>query len=134
MNCFRVHEESGQVMVITLLILGFLALSFVLIGAATLGDEILVNLTLENKAYSVAAATGCMEQAMDRLGRNASYAGNETLNVASSTCMIRPVIVGSGTWTLETWAQTSNQYTRYRAILTSRAPITIDSWAEVGGF
>ena len=134
MRHLRVHLESGQVMVISLVVLGFLALSFVLIGAVSLSDEILVNLALENKALSTAAAGGCMEQAMDRLGRNAAYAGNESLSVASSTCMIRPIIAGSGIWTLETWGQNSNQYTRYRVILTSRAPILISSWTEIAGF
>jgi hypothetical protein len=121
-------------MVISMLVLGFLTLSFILIGAASLGNELQVNLVLENKVLSAAAATGCMEQAIDRLGRNAAYAGNETLTVASSTCMVRPVIIGGGIWTLETWAQNLNQYTRYRAVLTSRSPVIIGSWTEVAGF
>ena len=131
---FRSHVASGQAIIISLLILGFLTLSFVLIGASSLGDEMRVNVVLENEALSAAAATGCMEQAMDRLGLDATYVGNETLSVASSTCAVRPMIIGSGNWTLETWAQSNDQYTRYRVILTSRAPVTISSWTEIVGF
>lgn len=121
-------------MIISLLILGFLTLSFVLIGNTSLNDEAQANLALENKAMSAAAATGCVEQALDRLGLSASYAGSETLTIASSTCSVRPVIVGGGTWTLETWSQYADQYTRYRVVLTSRAPIAIQSWTEIAAF
>jgi hypothetical protein len=116
------------------MILGFITLGFILIGFASLSSELQVSTVLENKERSASAATACMEQAMDRLGRNASYAGNETLIVASSTCMVRPVTSGSGTWTLESWAQIEDQYTRYRVILTSRAPVAISSWNEIAEF
>ncbi len=134
MKAFYSHKASGQALLISLLVLGFLTLSFLLVGTLSLSDEEQVNLVLENKALSTAAATSCMEQAMDRLGLSSSYAGSETLSVTSSTCAVRPVIVGSGIWTLETWAQVSNQYTRYQVILSSRSPITIRSWTEVAGF
>ncbi|MCR4256755.1 MAG: hypothetical protein NUW08_03555, partial [Candidatus Uhrbacteria bacterium] len=81
----RLHAASGQTLIVSLMILGFLALGFILIGFASISSELQVATVLENKERSVAAATACMEQAMDRLGRNASYAGSETLIVASST-------------------------------------------------
>lgn len=130
----RVHTASGQVLIVSLLVLGFLTLSFILIGTISLGDNAQVSVVMENKALADAAAAGCMEQAMDRLGLNISYAGNETLTVASSTCAVRPVIVGVGTWTIETWAHVGDQYTRYRTILTSRTPITINTWTEIAAF
>lgn len=130
----RIHLASGQALIISLLVLGFLTLSFVLVSAVSLSNESQANFVLENKELSAAAATGCMEQAMNRLGLDVSYAGNETLTVASSTCTVRPVIVGAGNWTLETWARNGDQYARYRAVLTGRAPVIIGSWAEIAAF
>lgn len=130
----RLHSASGQVMIISMMVLGFLTLNFILIGFTSLRDESFASLAIENKALSESTAAGCMEQAMERLGQNASYAGNETLSVASSTCAVRPIILDTGTWTIETWAQEGDQYTRYRAVLTSRAPIIISSWTEVATF
>lgn len=121
-------------MVISMLVLGAMTLSFILIGNMSLGQSAQVNAVLENKALSSAAATACAEQAMDRLGRNAAYAGNENLNVASSTCYVRPVIIGVGTWTLETAATSSEQHTYYRIRLSAIAPPVISSWTELAGF
>ncbi len=134
MRVFPVHAASGQTLVITMLVLGFLTLTFTLIGFSSVSNESRINLVFEHKASSAAAAVGCMEQAMNRLGMNVTYPGNETLAVASSTCTVRPVMFGNGTWTLETWAQSGDQYTRYRTILTNRTPISISSWTEVADF
>lgn len=128
------HTAPGQTLVISLLVLSFLTVSFVVIGISSLIEDSQANTALYNKTLAGAAATGCMERAMDKLGQDSSYAGNESLSVASSTCTIRPVIVGGGNWTLETWSQVQDQYARERAILTSRSPITISSWTEIAGF
>ncbi len=128
------HTAPGQTMVISLLVLGFLVVTFVAIGISSLVEDEQATTALYNKTLAASAATGCMEQAMDKLGRDATYAGNETLVVASSTCRIRPVIVGSGIWTIETTSTVSNQYAKYRAILSSQNPIHITSWTEITGF
>lgn len=130
----RLHYASGQVLIISLLVLGFLTLGFVLIGSSSIGESAKANVVLEQKVTSAAAATGCVEQALNRLGGNALYGGNETLTVASSTCRVQPIVNQSGIYTLGAMATSSNQVTRYRVTLTSRAPITISSWSEVAGF
>ncbi len=129
-----ITTAPGQALLLTVLILGFAALNFVLIGLATATQSGASATAFEQKATASAAATGCVEQAMERLGLSSSYAGNETLTVGTNSCTIRPIIVGSGTWTIETSAQVGNQITRYRTILTSRAPVNISSWTEIAGF
>ncbi len=120
-------------MLLSLLALGFLALGFAMIGNASLIRASQSAVVYENKALASAAATACMEQAIDRLALSSGYAGNETLTVGTQTCTVRPVIAG-GTWTIETSAQVGNQRTRYRTILSSRAPVVITSWVEVASF
>lgn len=134
MSSSRLHLASGQVLIISLLVLGFLTLGFLLIGSTSLNQTAQTNSVLENKELSAAAATGCMEQVLNRLGGDATYVGNETLTVASTTCRIQPVVNNSGIYTLGTMATSSDQVTRYRTTLTSRAPITISNWTEVSAF
>lgn len=121
-------------MLISVMVLGFLTAGFVILGMATTSQSSQSATVTENKLMASAAATACMEQAIDRLGLNAGYAGNETLTVGAQSCTVRPIITGGGTWTIETSAQTGATYARYRVILTSRAPVIISSWTEIAGF
>lgn len=128
------HTAPGQTLVISLLVLGFLAVTFVAIGISSIVEDLQADAALYNKVLAGSAATGCMEHAMDSLGRNAAYAGNETLTIASSTCAIQPIESSTSTWTIKTSSQVGDQYARYLAILSSLSPVTISSWTEVAGF
>ncbi|MEK7116302.1 MAG: hypothetical protein AAB879_02825 [Patescibacteria group bacterium] len=121
------------------LLISVLVLSTVLLGIGLLSVTMLVTssqsmITLANKRIAAAAATACMESAINRLGRNGSYVGNETLTVASTTCSIRPIVVSSTPIVIEVWASVANQFARERAILSNRSPIVISSWIEVPQF
>ncbi len=128
------HKAPGQVMLISIMILGFLTLSAIVVGIAAISRESQSTLAIENKALASAAATACAEQAMDRLGRDELYAGNEVLEVADLECEIRPILFNAGTWTIETYAEVGQQIARFRLILSNRAPVEILSWAEVATF
>ncbi len=130
----RPHVAGGQAMLLTLVVLGFLTSTLVLTGANSLIQHAEVANIMENKAFASAAAMGCMEHALDQLGLNGSYAGNESLSVASTTCSIQPVVSGASSWTLDTWARSNDQYARYRVILSSRLPLVISSWKEMVSF
>ncbi len=125
---------QGQVMLISVMVLGFLTLGFVVLGIATASQTSQSATVIENKSMASAAAAACVEQAINRLGINAGYAGNEVLTAGAQTCIIRPIIALGGTWTIEASAQVGDQYARSRVILTSRAPVVIGSWNEVAGF
>ena len=128
------HVASGQALITSILVLGFLTLGFSLVSMTAISEEFQTNEAFTNKAFANAAARGCMEQAMYRLGANSSYTGNETLSVGTASCTVRPITVSGGTYTLETWAQVGDQYTRYRVLLSNRIPITISSWDEIASF
>lgn len=121
-------------MIVALLILMSILLGFAFIGATSLRNEREGVLTFMHERRAQSSSSACMETAIDRLGRDAEYTGNEVLDLGNGvTCTIRPIIE-SGTWTIETEAQISNAIVRYRAVLTSRNPVVIDTWTEVGSF
>jgi hypothetical protein len=126
--------KRGNVMIVTLLILLTIMLGFAFIGSVSLRNEsegVLMSLE-ERQAQS--AASACMETAIDRLGRDENYAGDESIDLGGGiTCTIRPVIAGA-TWTIESEAQVSDAIARYRVVLTSRIPVEIDTWSEIDSF
>jgi hypothetical protein len=121
-------------MIVALFILLAIMLGFSLIGALSLRNErggVLVS-TQEKRTQQ--AASACMEAAIDRLGRDADYGGDELVDLGDGlTCEIRP-IVGGGPWTVEAESQVGDAIARYRAVLTSRCPVEIDSWSELDEF
>jgi hypothetical protein len=130
----RLHTAAGQTALIAILILGFLTLGFIVIGLTSVVSETQIGSVLQNKGLAITAANACIDHAMDSLGRDNSYAGNESLQVASSTCTIRPIIMATSTWTIETYSQVVDQYARYRTILSSLTPVTVSSTSEIASF
>ncbi|MDF1497348.1 MAG: hypothetical protein P1P90_04795 [Patescibacteria group bacterium] len=128
------HKAPGQVMITSILILGFLTLTAVTIGITAIARETQSTLAIENKALASAAATACAEQAIDRLGRDETYSGNEVLAVADMECTIRPILFNANIWTIETYSEVNKQIARYRILLSGRAPVLINSWEEVATF
>ncbi len=121
-------------MIVTLMILLAILLGFAFIGAVSLRNEREGVLTFMFERQAQSAASACMETAIDRLGRDENYAGDEMLDLGEGiTCTIRPV-VQSGTWTIESEAQVSKAIVRYRTVLTNRNPVEIDTWTRVGSF
>ncbi len=121
-------------MLISILILSFLTLGSIIIGVTAIVRESQSTTAMENKTLASAAAMACMEQAMDRLGRDIDYAGDEVLDVVDMNCVIRPIAYDGAAWTIETYSWVNNQVARYRVVLTSRTPVYIESWHEVATF
>ena len=127
-------HRKGGVMIITLMILLAILLGFAFIGAITLRNEQEGVLTSMYEKRARAAATACMEKAIDRLGRDGDYTGDETVDLGSGNwCTIRSIQAGE-TWTIETESSIHTAATRLRAVLLSRNPVVIDSWEEVASF
>jgi len=131
LNTITRPDVKGQVLLVALMVLGFVAIGFVMISNISLIKSAKTATVLENKALAAAAATACIEQAMTRLAMDVAYAGNVTSTIGTQTCHIQPITSGGGTWTINTVAQVGNQYSRYRTILSGRSPIIVSSWAEL---
>jgi len=130
----------GSVMIISLLVLEFLAVSFIIVGVTGLIGSLKTDVALNNKALASAAVTSCMEHALDQLAvsSTSTYAGNETLTIATSTtmatttCSILPITTGSdSTKFIKSWSKVGDQTSRFLVNVSSTNPIKILSWVEV---
>ncbi|MCW1891717.1 MAG: hypothetical protein KIH65_000535 [Candidatus Uhrbacteria bacterium] len=134
-NPFRkIFRPHGGVMIITLLILLAIMLSFAIIGIATVIRERQGFVEEYRMKVAEQAANACGDIAIDRLGRDGAYAGNESLDIGGGiTCTIRP-IVASGGWIIQTESTVDGRVARYQIQLVNRNPVDITSWSKVGSF
>ncbi|MBI4133383.1 hypothetical protein HY478_02095 [Candidatus Uhrbacteria bacterium] len=126
--------QKGAAMLISVVVLATVMLGFALSGSFTSTQELQTLTVLQNKKMAAGGAAACMEHAIDRLGRNSEYGGNETLANGGLSCTVRPITGGGPTWTIETESNVGNQWARYRVTLSERAPPVIASWVEVPTF
>lgn len=123
-------------MIITLLILMTIMLGFAIVGI-TIAVHERQGMTESTFRFEVEyAASACAETAIDRLGRDESYAGSETIDidpVLGLSCTIRPIIA-STTWTVEAESIFNGRVARYRVVLSSRNPVSIASWNKISSF
>ena len=120
-------------MLVSVIILSTVMLGFAVLASTLFIKESQIQNILKNKKIAAYAANSCMELALNRLGRNVNYGGNETIIVNGNPCTIRP-ISGSSPWIIETESVLGRERARYRANLSSRNPIIITSWEEVSNF
>lgn len=125
------HRKPGYILLMSVLITAVILFQFTILGLQHLARERQIFTAFYNKRLSHTLTRGCMEHAINSLGRLATYTGNETYAINGNTCTIWPIIVGTNTWTVETSATVGQQTTRMVAVLSSRAPVTISSWQEV---
>lgn len=121
-------------MITTMLILTAIMIGFLLAGLFSSVREKEGFVEIDRMSVAEQAANACADVAIDRLGRNASYAGNEDVAIDTGvTCHIRPIIFSSK-WTIETTATVSGRVANYRVILNGRGPVDISSWQKVQNF
>lgn len=123
--------RRGAVLLLSVLILSAILLSFTLIASSALLQERHVVSSLEQKKSAKEAAAGCLEHAFQSLARDASYAGNETLAVASSSCFIMPVTFSNNAWILQATSTAGRQGVRLQATMSSRVPPVVSTWTEI---
>ncbi len=126
--------NKGAALIISVLILATIMVGFAVIGSRPHLNETNNLTALINKKTADSLATACVEDAFYKLGNNASYAGNETVNITAGTCTTRPVIASGGTWTIETQATAGASTSRLRVVLSARSPIVISSWQSLVAF
>lgn len=130
----RSRLYRGGVMIITLLILMAIMLGFTIVGISTATREQQGFIESDFEMTADYAATACAETAIDRLGRDEAYVGNETISLeAGISCTIHP-IVSSSPWIIDASSDVSGRVSRYRVTLSSRNPVDILSWEKVASF
>lgn len=75
-----------------------------------------------------------MDHALEQIGLDHVYAGNQSMTINEVPCTIRPIRTISGKWIIESQASINFQTFRYKVILSNLEPITVDSWTEVASF
>lgn len=121
-------------MLLSALTMGAILLTVTVAGFDGLFYERAANVAQENSEKAFSAATGCMEYALNTLGRAPGYLGDGTSQIDRQTCTVLPIESVGGTWTIKTTATVQRQTARILVTLSSRAPIVISSWQEGAGF
>jgi hypothetical protein len=122
--------NKGAVALLTIVIIGAASL-IMAIGAARLGlGELETGQTEINGAQTLVLADGCAEEALGRLRKNSSYAG-DTLSVNDGSCII--AVTGSGSnRTIESTANIGLYTKKIEIQITINSGIiSINSWNEV---
>ncbi len=85
------------------------------------------------KERSRSLAQACANTALLKLVSSSSYAGGETINVASDTCNIVSVVSTSTGRIISTQGIFASSYTNYKVTVAS-ATVSIISWEELKSF
>ena len=127
-------RKKGSVMVITLMVLLAIMLSFAVVGLTSIVRERQGLIEQYRQKRAENAAHACADSAIDRLGRNSEYAGDEVMNVGGDSCEIRPIINGGSDWTIQAESIVDGSTARVEVVLTGRDPVAISSWEKVSSF
>lgn len=82
------------------------------------------------KEKSRALAEACADTALLKLVGNSSYAGNETINVASDTCKIFAIVSSSTGRIVDVQGIFKSSYTNFRVTVTTSV-VDIIRWEEI---
>lgn len=127
-------EEKGYIALLSTLFL-------VTIGGVVAGSLILLGLgfskssfALEQSNQAKALANACAEEALLKLKQDLSYAGNETITLASGSCQIQDV-KGTGPNRIIKTTGTVGTIIRKVEVKVKISPsFTLTSWLEVADF
>jgi len=122
--------NKGATALIMVVIMGVAAL-LMAVGAARLGmGEIQSGYTAQKGDEALYVADGCVEDTLERLRKNASYAGG-TLTLDNGTCVVEIVANGS-TRTITVSAAVDVYNKKVQAVaMVSGTTVTVQVWNEV---
>lgn len=129
----KTKNSSGYVALLSALIISAaLALIIITLGLVSYLDRANIAAT-HYKEKSRALAEACVNVALLKLVANSSYAGNETITVASDTCKIVSVVPAGANAVISAQAQFQNDYTDYR-VTAATGTASIVGWEELQSF
>ncbi len=126
------HDKGGYIALISTLIIS----AVIILLVASIGQVSFIGragtAAAHFKEKSRALAEACVNTALLKLAASSSYAGGETITVASDTCDILS-IVSSSTRIISAQAIFQNSYTNYKVTIPSSS-VSISGWEEVKTF
>lgn len=135
----RNHKPNGYVILISVLIIGAVALS-VAVTLLFYGTELTVtSANFYNSELMQSATDGCAEIALQRLHDNPGYTGNETITFpppGSRVCTIGAVLgTGNTNRTVQVTAVVNGMFGRIQIVIATLSPtLVISSWQDVTDF
>lgn len=115
-----------------LMISGIIVIIILTLGQISFLNRINISDThFKNKSRALAEA--CVNTALLDLAATSSYAGNETITVASDTCKIFPITASGTLRIISAQGAFENSFTNYKVAIPSSS-VSIVSWEEVQSF
>lgn len=125
--------SAGYVGIISALIISAIIIIVIMtVGQVSFLSRVAISDT-HLKGKSRALAEACVDYALLRLTSNASYAGNETITVASDTCRVVSIVASSTGRVISAQGKFQSAVTDIQAIVAS-ATVSIVGWKEVRSF
>jgi hypothetical protein len=130
MKLYKYDNEEGVVALLVVVIICAVAL-LMSTGAARLGlGELEAGYTTQKSDQTLYSADGCMEEALERLRRDATYTGG-SLNFTEGSCILTVVANGNlRTITASVTAGDYNKKIQVSATLGGAATV-INTWSEI---
>lgn len=128
-------RQPGIIALTTVLIIGAVVLVASLGIAFRSVSETKITVTHENSYRAFSLATACMEKALLSLADNASYGGNETINIDGDSCIINTLETLGTSRIIKTHATYLGYIRRIQVTVSQTTPpLQVSSWQEVSSF
>mgnify|MGYP007123701188 CR=1 FL=1 len=127
------NKQKGVAALLTIIIVGASAL-IMAFSASILGlGELDMGYISQQGAETLAIADGCMEESLERLRNDASYAGG-SLSLGDGSCIITVSTSGNNSTTTVTANIDSKYFKKIRTTADiNNGIVSIDSWEELTG-
>ncbi len=131
--CQQAGTSGGYIALISTIIISVLMMGvvFATSHAGFIGRFNILN--TEFKELSSGLAEACVDMALLKLAQSKSYAGNESISVGNSQCLILPIETSPGQKTIKTKATFQNSVTNLK-IVAKDTDLSVISWEEVAKF
>ena len=130
------ESNKGYIALVSVLVLGAIALLIALTLNFFNLTSFLIFRATSASTKSLYLASACAEEGLRKLREDPAYAGNETINLDGSSCLILPIETGEGgVLILKTSSNYEGYPRRLRIEIGQVSPqIRINSWQEVADF
>jgi hypothetical protein len=130
------HQTKGFIALITAIVLSLVLLTITVVVNQSGFFVRQSELTSEFKEQSLNLAKGCVNSALLKLHIDQNYVGNESVQIGTESCAIRPLlrdIPATDTLTIETQAIVHQATTNLRVVVTT-PDFTVQSKYELAAF
>lgn len=126
-------KEQGYIALLSILIIGAVALAIALNLLLTGSDASRSTLYGQQSAQARSLAVACAEEALQLMHDTTTFTGTNTLNIGQGSCSYTVANTGGSSRTIDTTATVGTVVRKIKIYATiSSSSISITSWQEVG--